>query len=87
MIDCTPVEFYAQLSAVSMSILIPFMLGGIQYLFDIMIQIISDIDKLSLKHEDNICVNAKRRFVNLGWHSIFIISVVAPFYLIDWVLL
>jgi len=85
MIDVLPLNFYAQLSAVSMSILIPFMLGGIQYLFDIMIRIISGIDKLSLKHEDNMYVNAKRRFVNSGWHYIFIISVVTPFYLIDWV--
>jgi hypothetical protein len=85
MINILPLNFYAQLSAVSMSILIPFMLGGIQYLLNIMVKIIADLDILSHGQKSSTYESAKRRFTNSNWRFVFIICVVAPFYLVDWI--
>jgi hypothetical protein len=85
MINVLPLNFYAQLSAVSMSILIPFMLGGIQYLIDIMVKIIADLEILSTGIKNGIYNTTTKRFTNSNWRYAFIILVVAPFYLIDWI--
>jgi hypothetical protein len=85
MINVLPLPSYAQLSAVSMSILVPFMLGGIQYLLNIMVKIITMLETVSSGHKNNIYDSTKRRFNNSNWRYIFIICVIAPFYLIDWI--
>jgi hypothetical protein len=85
MINILPLNFYAQLSAVSMSILIPFMLGGIQYLINIMVKIIADLEILSTGIKNDIYNTTKKRFTNSNWRFVFIICVVAPFYLVDWI--
>lgn len=80
-----PLNFYAQLSAVSMSIIIAFMLGGIQYLLNILKTIISYWDALFAESENDIYINAKNRFTDSYWRYLLIASVVLPFYLIDWI--
>lgn len=85
MIYILPLNFYAKLSAVSMSILIPFMIGGIQYLVNVSEKITSDVCIL-LGEKEDICNNKiKKRIISSKWFYIFIFLVIAPFYMVDWI--
>jgi hypothetical protein len=85
MIHKFPFSFYAQLSAISICILMAYELAGIKYLLNIMRSILSYWSLLFPESVENICMIAKKRFTKSYWYYILLFSVIMLFYLIDWI--
>ena len=85
MVNILPLNFHQQLSAISMSIIIPFMLGGIQYLVNIMKWIIMHIDAIADSNEGAIYISSKNRFISSNWRYVIMSLVILPFYIVDWI--
>jgi len=73
------------LGGIQLSSLIPFMLGGIQYFLNNMKKIFLYLDEIFDKGKNNIYMSSKKRFTTSYWRYILIVSIIIPFYLIDWI--
>ena len=80
-----PFPFYANLSAVSMCIMVAYELAGIQYLLNVMKRIFYYWSSLFEESADNICMITRKRFIGSYLYYILVLLVIAPFYLIDWI--
>jgi len=86
MINILPLNFHQQLSAISMSVIIPFMLGGTQYLINIMKWIIMHIDVIYDNNSSTFFfISSKNRFAGSYWRYAIMFLVILPFYVVDWI--
>ena len=80
-----PLPFKANLPAIAMCIVIAYEIAGIQYLLNVMKRILSYSSSLYGISLDSISMIAEKRFRGPYWYYILVFSVVAPFYLMDWI--